>query len=161
MCQIKAERNLPGTWNDIYGSEWEGRVRQMLEVSEKWRRNTRQLWRAGRAIGCYLSIFKYSEELRKIMYTTNTIESLNSSYRRINKSRTVFPGDQSLLKSIYLATVKITSKWTMRYKTGFDTGQLQIMFEGVYSIIKGSGKLWFPEPPVIFYTHHLCQIFLL
>jgi len=75
--------------------------------------------------------FKYSEELRKIMYTTNTIESLNSSYRRINKSRTVFPGDQSLLKSIYLATVKITSKWTMRYKNWrLILGQLQIMFEG-------------------------------
>jgi len=55
------------------------------------------------------------------MYTTNTIESLNSSYRRINKSRTV----------IYLATVKITSKWTMRYKNwSLILGQLQIMFEG-------------------------------
>jgi len=56
------------------------------------------------------------------MYTTNTIESLNSSYRRINKSRTVFPGDQSLLKSIYLATVKITSNGRCVTKLGFDTG---------------------------------------
>jgi len=54
----------------------------------------------------------------EIFFKTNTIESLN-------RSRTVFPGDQSLLKSIYLATVKITSKWTMRYKNC------------VYSIIKG------------------------
>jgi len=86
-------------------------------------------WKSNWDVIC--PFFKYSEELRKIMYTTNTIESLNSSYRRINKSRTVFPGDQSLLKSIYLATVKITSKWTMRYKNwGLILGQLQIMFEG-------------------------------
>ena len=65
------------------------------------------------------------------MYTTNTIESLNSSYRRLNKSRTVFPSDQALLKSIYLATLKITAKWTTRYRDwGMILGQLQIMFEG-------------------------------
>jgi len=65
------------------------------------------------------------------MYTTNTIESLNSSYRRLNKSRTVFPSDQALLKSIYLATLKITTKWTTRYRDwGMILGQLQIMFEG-------------------------------
>jgi len=77
-------------------------------------------WKSNWDVIC--PFFKYSEELRKIMYTTNTIESLNSSYRRINKSRTVFPGDQSLLKSIYLATVKITSNGRCVTKTGFDTG---------------------------------------
>ncbi len=70
---------------------------QLPEVSEKWEK-------------------KYPvAELRKIMYTTNAIESLNSIYRRINKSRTVFPSDQALLKSICLATLKVTSKWTIRY----------------------------------------------
>ncbi|ADU75052.1 transposase mutator type [Acetivibrio thermocellus DSM 1313] len=105
---------------------------QMLEVSEKWEKKypaAMKSWKSNWDVIC--PFFKYSEELRKIVYTTNTIESLNSSYRRINKSRTVFPGDQSLLKSIYLATVKITSKWTMRYKNwGLILGQLQIMFEG-------------------------------
>ena len=105
---------------------------QMLEVSEKWEKKypaAMKSWKSNWDVIC--PFFKYSEELRKIMYTTNTIESLNSSYRRINKSRTVFPGDQSLLKSIYLATVKITSKWTMRYKNWrLILGQLQIMFEG-------------------------------
>ncbi|ABN52760.1 transposase mutator type [Acetivibrio thermocellus ATCC 27405] len=105
---------------------------QMLEVSEKWEKKypaAMKSWKSNWDVIC--PFFKYSKELRKIMYTTNTIESLNSSYRRINKSRTVFPGDQSLLKSIYLATVKITSKWTMRYKNwGLILGQLQIMFEG-------------------------------
>jgi putative transposase len=75
--------------------------------------------------------FKYTQELRKIIYTTNTIESLNSSYRRLNKNRTVFPSDQSLMKSIYLATQKITKKWTSIYHNwGLILGQLEIMFEG-------------------------------
>ena len=61
----------------------------------------------------------------------NAIKSLNSSCRRINNSREVFPSDQALLKSIYLATLKITAKWTMRYKDwGMILGQLQIMYEG-------------------------------
>jgi len=86
-------------------------------------------WKSNWDVIC--PFFKYSEELRKIMYTTNTIESLNSSYRRINKSRTVFPGDQSLLKSIYLATVKITFKMDDALQNwGLILGQLQIMFEG-------------------------------
>lgn len=105
---------------------------QMLEVSEKWEKKypaAMRSWKTNWDVIC--PFFKYSKELRKIMYTTNTIESLNSSYRRLNKSRTVFPSDQALLKSIYLATLKITAKWTMRYRDwGMILGQLQIMFEG-------------------------------
>lgn len=105
---------------------------QMLEVAEKWDKkypSAMKSWKTNWDVIC--PFFKYSEDLRKIMYTTNAIESLNSGYRRLNKSRTVFPNDQSLLKSIYLATIKITAKWTMRYRNwGMILGQLQIMFEG-------------------------------
>lgn len=105
---------------------------QMLEVSEKWDKKypaAMKSWKTNWDVIC--PFFKYSKELRKIMYTTNAIESLNSSYRRLNKSRTVFPSDQALMKSIYLATLKITAKWTMRYRDwGMILGQLQIMFEG-------------------------------
>lgn len=104
----------------------------MLEVSEKWDKKysaAMKIWKSNWDVIC--PFFKYSQELRKIMYTTDAIESLNSSYRRINKSRTVFPSDQSLLKNIYLATKKITAKWTIRYKNyGLILGQLQIMFDG-------------------------------
>jgi len=105
---------------------------QMLEFSEKWDKKypaAMKSWKTNWDVIC--PFFKYSKELRKIMYTTNAIESLNSSYRRLNKSRTVFPSDQALMKSIYLATLKITAKWTMRYRDwGMILGQLQIMFEG-------------------------------
>ena len=105
---------------------------KMQEVAEKWDKKypaAMKSWESNWDAIC--PFFKYSQELRKIMHTTNAIESLNSSYRRINKSRTVFPSDQSLLKSMYLATLKITEKWTARYKDwGMILGQLQIMFEG-------------------------------
>ncbi len=63
------------------------------------------------------SFFQFSEEIRKIMYTTNIIEGLNRQYRKVTKS--VFPSDQSLEKMRYLASENITKKWTQRYR-GWD-----------------------------------------
>lgn len=76
------------------------------------------------------SMFNYVPELRKIMYTTNTIESLNSAFRKFTKIRTVFPTDESLFKSLYLAQDKITEKWTTPYSNwGVIYSSLQIIFE--------------------------------
>ena len=77
------------------------------------------------------SMFNYVPELRKIMYTTNAIESLNSAFRKFTKIRTVFPTDESLFKSLYLAQDKITSKWNVPYANwGVVYSSLQIIFEG-------------------------------
>ena len=46
-------------------------------------------------------IFKFSKNVRMVIYTTNTIESLNSTYRRLNSQRSVFPSDMALLKALY------------------------------------------------------------
>lgn len=62
------------------------------------------------------TLFMFPAETRKIMYTTNVIESLNSQYRKVTKTKLIFPTDQSLQKMLYLVTTKITSKWTMRYR---------------------------------------------
>ena len=56
--------------------------------------------------------------VRKVIYTTNTIESLNSVYRKLNNQRSVFPSDTALLKSLYLATFEATKKWTGTIRTG-------------------------------------------
>lgn len=65
------------------------------------------------------------------MYTTNAIESLNSAFRKFTKIRTVFPSDDSLLKSLYLAQTKITEKWNIPYSNwGLIYSSLQIIFEG-------------------------------
>ena len=77
------------------------------------------------------SMFNYVPELRKVMYTTNAIESLNSAFRKFTKIRTVFPADESLFKSLYLAQDKITLKWNVPYANwGVIYSSLQIIFEG-------------------------------
>ena len=76
-------------------------------------------------------MFKFSETARKALYTTNAIESLNSGYRRLNRSRSVFPNDMSLLKALYLATYELTKKWTMPVRNwGAVYAELAIMYPG-------------------------------
>ena len=60
-----------------------------------------------------ITLFDYPKEIRKAIYTTNAIESLNSVIRKAIKNRKIFPTDQSVLKVIYLATEKASAKWTM------------------------------------------------
>jgi len=61
------------------------------------------------------TFFQFPKDIRKIMYTTNVIESLNRQYRKVTKNKTVFPTDDSLMKILYLATINVTKKWTRRY----------------------------------------------
>lgn len=61
------------------------------------------------------TFFQYPKDIRKIIYTTNIIESLNRQYRKVTKNKAVFPSDDSLMKMLYLATENITKKWTRRY----------------------------------------------
>lgn len=76
-------------------------------------------------------IFKFSMDVRKIIYTTNAIESLNATYRRLNRQRSVFPSDKALLKALYLATFEATKKWTMPIRDwGKAYGELSIMYPG-------------------------------
>jgi putative transposase len=60
-----------------------------------------------------VTLFAYPQEIRKVIYTTNAIESLNSVIRKAIKNRKIFPNDQSALKVVYLAVRKASEKWTM------------------------------------------------
>ena len=74
--------------------------------------------------------FKYPEAVRRLIYTTNAIEGFNRQLRKVTKSKTVFPSDESLLKMLYLATMDITKKWTgHRQDWGQIHSQLEIFFE--------------------------------
>jgi hypothetical protein len=86
---------------------------QMLAVTEKWEKkypNTMKRWEDNWDV--ISPMFKFSAKVRKVIYTTNAIESLNSGYRRLNRQRSVFPGSAALLMSLYLATFELTKKWT-------------------------------------------------
>ena len=62
------------------------------------------------------SFFQFSDEIRRIMYTTNIIEGLNRQYWKVTKAKSVFPSDVALEKMLYLASENIVKKWTQRYR---------------------------------------------
>lgn len=86
----------------------------LLAFSQKWdakypaiSRSWTQRW------DTIITLFDYPDEIRKIIYTTNAIESLNSVIRKAINNRKIFPNDQSALKVVYLAIQKASEKWTM------------------------------------------------
>jgi putative transposase len=81
-------------------AKWDG---QYLPISQSWRRNWPRL----------IPFFDYPPEIRKVIYTTNAIESVNMSLRKVTKNRGAFPSDESLVKLFYLALRNISKKWTM------------------------------------------------
>lgn len=72
-------------------------------IGQSWRRNWQRL----------TPFFDYSPEIRKVIYTTNAIESVNMSLRKITKNRGSFPSDEALMKLFYLALRNISQKWSM------------------------------------------------
>ena len=102
------------------------------QVSAKWSEkypNAMKSWEKNR--DSITPIFKFSSDVRKVIYTTNAIESLNSTYRKLNRQRSVFPSDRALLKALYPATFEATKKWTMQIRNrGKIYGELSIMYEG-------------------------------
>ena len=61
-------------------------------------------------------MFRFTAEVRTLIYTTNPIENFHSQLQKVTKNRSLFPSDTSLLKLLYLVTQDVTRKWTMRTK---------------------------------------------
>lgn len=117
----------------IYHASDEEKARLALNrVTEKWTvkyPNSMKRWYDN--WDAITPIFKFSPDVRKVIYTTNAIESLNSTYRKLNRQRSVFPSDTALLKALYLATFEATKKWTMSIRNwGQVYGELSIMYDG-------------------------------
>ena len=74
-------------------------------------------------------LFHYPAEIRKIIYTTNTIESFNSALRKVTNRKAAFPNDNAVLKILYLRTMDIASKWVQPFRNwALVRGQLDIVF---------------------------------
>ena len=103
----------------------------LQEVKEKWDPhypNAMKSWEINWDV--ISPIFKFSSDVRKVIYTTNAIESLNSIHRKLNRQRSVFPSDTALLKALYLATFEATKKWSLPLRNwGKVFGELSIMYE--------------------------------
>ena len=117
----------------IYQAADEQKALAALErVTEKWTPkypNSMKRWKDN--WDAVSPIFKFSTTVRKVIYTTNAIESLNSTYRKLNRQRSVFPSDTALLKALYLATFEATKKWTTTIRDWAQVyGELSIMYEG-------------------------------
>ena len=128
----KDRKELATDLKTIYrASTAEEGYENLIELREKWIKRNINLDSWINNWDNVSTFFKYGPELRKIIYTTNSIESLNNSYKRINKGRPTFPSIQSLEKSVYLATEIITEKWTQPYHNwGVIINELRIFFDG-------------------------------
>ena len=129
----KDKKTFANDLKAIYHAATEATALEELErVTEKWSEkypNAMKSWHQNWDI--ITPIFKFSSVVRKVIYTTNAIESLNATYRKLNRQRSVFPSATSLLKALYLSTFEATKKWSMPVRNwGQVYGELSIMYEG-------------------------------
>ena len=101
---------------DNFDEKWSGKY---PKIAISWRNNWANL----------STYFKYPQEVRTLIYTTNAIEGFNRQLRKVTKNKGVFPTDDSLIKMLYLAMMDITKKWTgKRREWGQIHSQLEIFF---------------------------------
>ena len=75
--------------------------------------------------------FKYPQEIRKVIYTTNIIESVHRQFRKLTKTKGAFPNETSLMKLLYMGIQNVSKKWTMPvWNWSLTLSQLAIFFEG-------------------------------
>jgi len=128
----KQRKEMATDLKDIYAATTEEQAEASLtafsekwdathpKVSQSWRNNWQRI----------IPYFAYSPEIRRVIYTTNAIESLNMSLRKVTKNRGSFPSDESMFKLLYLALTNISKKWTMPIKNWKAAlNQFSIMFE--------------------------------
>lgn len=103
---------------DVFAAKWDA---SHPTIARSWRNNWERI----------IPLFSYPTEIRKAIYTTNAIESLNMSLRKVTKNRGHFPNDESMFKLLYLALKNIAKKWTMPIRDWKSAlNQFSIMFHG-------------------------------
>lgn len=102
---------------DAFAAKWD---KAHPTISKSWRRNWEHI----------IPFFAYPADIRKVIYTTNAIESLNMSLRKVTKTRGSFPNDEAIFKLLYLALNNITKKWTRPIRDWRAAmGRFTILFE--------------------------------
>jgi transposase-like protein len=128
----KDRKELAGDLKLIYRATSEESARIELDnFSEKWDKHYEYISKSWRDNWTELmSFFNYPNEIRRVIYTTNSIENFHRSLRKITKSKPVFPNDKSLMRLLYLITKNVTVKWTQKVQNwGLIYSQLRITFD--------------------------------
>lgn len=101
------------------------------EFEERWCESYPVIARSWRANWSrVVPMFGYPGEIRRVIYTTNTIESLNMTLQKVTKNRSLFPNDEAVFKLMYLGLRNISQRWTMPIKNwSAALNQLAILFE--------------------------------
>ena len=128
----KDRKKVAGDLKSVYRAATEEQVRMHLVefadqwdskypmISKSWQSNWQRV----------IPFFAYPEEIRKIIYTTNAIESMNNTLKKTIKNRASFPNDEAVLKLLYLSLKNIIKKWTMPIRNwGTALNQFAIMFD--------------------------------
>lgn len=151
LCIIHQIRNstkyIP--WKDIkvvmadlkkvYGaSSLEDAEYRLEEFRDKWGTKYPQILKSWDANWTELSTyFKYPEEVRRLIYTTNAVEGFHRMLRKFTKTKTIYPTDEAVKKSVYLSIQEISKKWTMPVRDwGIIVGQLMVFFEDSFDCQK-------------------------
>lgn len=104
---------------------------RLEEFREKWGRKYPQILKSWDANWAELSTyFKYPQEVRTLIYTTNAVEGFHRMLRKFTKTKSIYPTDDAVRKSVYLSVLEISKKWSMPIRDwGIIFGQLMIFFE--------------------------------
>jgi putative transposase len=104
---------------------------RLAEFAEKWDSKYPQISKSWSENWIELSTyFKYPQEVRTLIYTTNAVEGFHRMLRKYTKTKTIYPTDEAVRKSVYLSIQEITKKWSMPIRNwGTIIGQLMIFFE--------------------------------
>jgi putative transposase len=129
----KDQKPFLGELKEVYKADTKELAEvRLVELAEKWMKKypvVIQSWQNNwHKLSTY---FKYTEPIRRIIYTTNTIEGFHRQVRKVTKTKGVFPNDDALLKMVYLAHRNISKKWTQPLQNwSLSVSQLAIYFEG-------------------------------
>jgi len=103
---------------EALAEKWDGRY---PTVSKSWRRHWAKI----------IPMFAFPDDIRKVIYTTNAVESVNMTLRKASRNHRIFPNDEAVIKVMYLAGQLIARKWTMPLRDwGAAMNQFAILFEG-------------------------------
>lgn len=128
----KERKPLCADLKNIYQAPTEKEGLQALEdFAKKWDSKYPMIYKSWSKNWENLNeLFRYPEPIRKVIYTTNAIESLNSSLRKVLKKRSAFPTDDAIYKVLYLALTNASKKWSMPIRDwGAALNQFAIYFE--------------------------------